>query len=290
MPNEKKSAWRAISSAVSAARGTSIIVPMVGRTRGSREFGAHLGDDLLGERPEALELPRVGHERNHDLGLDLDSILRDAAGGLGDRAHLHRVDLGEGDAEPAAAMAQHRIELVQALELVANVADRAPEGRGDGLDVFVRMRQELVERRIEQPHRDGQPVHRAEDPLEVPALHRQQLRERDLARRRIRREDHLAHGQDPPRLEEHVLRPAEADALGAEAPGDLGVLRRVGVGPDRSLRTLSVHSISSREGPAELRHDRRRATEHDLPRRAVDRDASRPRARRARRSRIVACA
>ena len=56
------------------------------------------------------------------------------------------------------------------------------ERRRDLADLLVAVGQELVERRVEQPDRDRQPVHRAEDPDEVAALHRQELRERALAR------------------------------------------------------------------------------------------------------------
>jgi hypothetical protein len=52
-------------------------------------------------------------------------------------------------------------------------------------------RHELVQRRVEQPDRDGEPVHRAEDAGEVVTLHRQQPVERlaalsDVARRSSR--------------------------------------------------------------------------------------------------------
>ena len=115
-------------------------------------------------------------------------------------------------------MAEHRIELVEALELVPNVSDRGPEGLCDRLDILVRLGQEFVERRIQQSHRDGQSVHRTEDPLEIVSLHRQQLGERCLPGPGVGGQDHLANGQDPIRLEEHVLRTAETDALGPEAP------------------------------------------------------------------------
>ncbi len=62
----------------------------------------------------------------------------------------------------------------------------------------------------------GQPVHLAEDGLEVAALHRQELRERALAAGEVGRQDHLADGVDALGVEEHVLGAAETDALGAE--------------------------------------------------------------------------
>ena len=52
-------------------------------------------------------------QRNHDFRNDLDALLRHLHGGFENRARLHLGDLGIGDAQTAAAMAQHRIELVQ---------------------------------------------------------------------------------------------------------------------------------------------------------------------------------
>ncbi len=99
------------------------------------------------------------------------------------------------------------------------------------------MRQELVQRRIEQADRDRQAVHDAEQLVEVAALHRQDLRERRAARGLVVAEDHLAHGEDALGLEEHVLGAAQADALGAEAARGLRVGRRVRVGGTFSVRT-----------------------------------------------------
>ena len=90
--------------------------------------------------------------------------------------------------------------------------------------------QELVQRWVEQAHRDGQPVHGLEDLDEVGPLQRQQLVEDDLPVLG-------ALGQDQPldelaaRPEEHVLGAAQADALGAEPAGAGGIRRVVGVGP-----------------------------------------------------------
>ena len=78
---------------------------------------------------------------------------------------------------------------------------------------------------------DGEPGHRLEDALEVGLLHRQQPLERAQATVQVVGEDHLADDGEPLLGHEHVLRPAEADALRAELAGAGGVLRRVGVRP-----------------------------------------------------------
>src|ERR1700736_3807361 len=49
-------------------------------------------------------------------GSTLSPSPRHLAGRFHDRAHLHVVDLGERDAEPAAPMPEHRVRLLQGLE------------------------------------------------------------------------------------------------------------------------------------------------------------------------------
>ena len=75
--------------------------------------------------------------------------------------------------------------------------------------------QELVQRRVEQAHRDRQAVHRLEDAVEVGFLLRAQLLERGVFVGVVVGEDHALHDREPV-AEEHVLGAAQADALGAE--------------------------------------------------------------------------
>ena len=91
------------------------------------------------------------------------------------------------------------------------------------------MRQELVQRRIEQPDRHRQALHDLEQLDEIRALHRQQLRQRGATRLLVLGEDHLAHGADARFLEEHVLGAAKPDALRAELDRGARVLRRIGI-------------------------------------------------------------
>ena len=113
VPNEKKSAWRAISSAISAARGTSIIVPTV---YASFFFVVreHCFGGVVDERAQPLQLAdSVATSGIMISGCTLTPLPATSTRGLDDRAHLHRVDLGIGDRQPAAAVAEHRVELVQ---------------------------------------------------------------------------------------------------------------------------------------------------------------------------------
>ena len=161
-----------------------------------------------------------------------------------DRAHLHLVDLGELQPEPAAARPEHRVRLVQLADPVAHRV----RGR------LLERRQELVQRRVEQADRHREPGHRLEDPLEVALLHRKQPLERRAALLLVAGEDHLAHDREPVLGHEHVLGPAEADALGAELARLRRVLGRVGV----RAHAQAAELVGPAEDRPEVLVDRRR--------------------------------
>ena len=186
-----------------------------------REVASFLGRDANGELAQPAQLLGERHERVHDLDLRrLAGALAHGQGGPHDRADLHLVDLGPLQAEPAAACPQHRVRLVQRQDPVS----QALVGR-----LFER-REELVQRRVEQPDRHRQPRHRLEDALEVALLEGQEPVERGAASRLVVREDHLLDDRQALVAEEHVLRAAEPDPLSAE----LARLCRVGRACPRS--------------------------------------------------------
>ena len=86
-----------------------------------------------------------------------------------------------------------------------------------------------MERRVEQPDRDRQARHRLEDPLEVLLLERSSFASAARRSSSRRGHDHRADERQPVLGHEHVLRPAEADALGAELARLGRVLGRVRV-------------------------------------------------------------
>ena len=92
------------------------------------------------------------------------------------------------------------------------------------------LREELVQRRVEQPDRHRQAAHRVEQALEVLLLERQQLVERLAAVLLGLGHDHRPHLGLAVGGHEHVLGAAQADPLGAELARLGGVLGRVGVG------------------------------------------------------------
>ena len=73
----------------------------------------HFLGDAMNDLGLEIEFLLEADERNHDFGLHLDLLLRDIGRGFEDGAGLHLGDLRIGDAETAAAVAEHRVELVQ---------------------------------------------------------------------------------------------------------------------------------------------------------------------------------
>ncbi len=192
-------------------------------------------------------------ERDHHLRTDVDPFLLHQAGGLEDRADLHLVNLRVGDAEPASAVAEHRVHLGELVDLLPQLDEAPSHVPRERRDLRLGVRQELVERRIEQTDRRRHPAERAEDPREIVALEGDELLESRAPSLLVSREDHLAHGHDAILLEEHVLGPAQADALRAEEPRDPRVLRGVRIRPDAEL----AHLIGPFEEPVELaEHER----------------------------------
>jgi hypothetical protein len=179
-----------------------------------------------------------------------------------DRPHLHLVDLGEDQPDTAAAHAQHRVRLVQHTNALAHALVRR----------FLERRQELVQRRVEEPDRHGKPCHGLEDALEVVLLHGEDPLERCSAPVLGVGHDHLAHHGQPVLGHEHVLRSAEPDPLRAELACLGGVLGRVGIRADAQAPQL-VRPLEDRlEVLVDLRRDERNLAEHDTAGAAVDRE------------------
>ena len=169
-------------------------------------------------------------------------------------------------------MPQHGVDLVQLRDARPKRLHRDAGGLRHARDLGVRARQELVQRRVEQADRHRQPRHDAEERGEIAALRRQQLGERGAAAVRIRRHDHLAHGDDAGVVEEHVLGAAKADPLGAEAERRLGVRRRLGVGADAQATRAIRPAHEGREIVGERRLDGGHRAFQQLAARAVDGD------------------
>jgi len=213
---------------------------------GDLDHGAHmvlhgdagLGDDLVGGLHhhvlDELQFLDLAHQGDHDLGLHLPVGvgLLDVDSGLDDGAGLHGGDLRVGDSQTAAAVAHHGVELVEGGDDGLQLLHSHVHLLGQGDNVLLGGGQELVERGIQEADGDGLALHGLVQALEVGALHGQQLGQGLLPLLHSLGDDHLPHGGDAVGVEEHVLGAAEADALGAELGGLLGVTGGVGVGAD----------------------------------------------------------
>ena len=219
-------------------------------------------------------------QRDHDLGPDVDALLLQGDGGFEDRPHLHLDDLREEQAEPDAAQAEHGVLLAHALDgaqqalLLLQLGLRGSLHLQDRhLDQLVVVAgQELVERRVDQPDDDREPVHLLEDAGEVGALEGQQFGQPPLAFLAVLGQDHLLHEGQALLLHEHVLGAAEPDALGAEAARHLGVARIVGIGPDAQAPLAVGPGEELVQVLVDGRLDHRDRAQDDLAGRAVDGD------------------
>ncbi len=135
-------------------------------------------------------------------------------------------------------MAEHRIALVQFRRTLFQRGRIEPAGFGHGRNILIGVREEFMQRRIEQADRARTRPHDLEDRLEIGALERQQLVERAAAAGLVGSQDHRPHHGDALGVEEHVLGAAQADPLGAEVAGGLDIDRRVGIGPHLQVAHL----------------------------------------------------
>ena len=120
--------------------------------------------------------------------------------------------------------------------------------------LFRVVRDEFVQRRVDEANGDRKAVHGLEDADEIALLEWAQLGQGLAAGFRVVGDDHLLNGELPlgaalgmlEILEEHVLGAAEADAFGAHFAGLASVVGGIRVGADAQLADLV--------GP--LHHDR----------------------------------
>ncbi len=240
----------------------------------------HLAGNPVRHLAGQLHLRHRAGERDHDLGLHREPLSRHLAGRLHDGPHLHVVDLGEGDAEAAAPVPEHRVRLLERLEprlqrAQLRVPLRVEAARVEPrvlLEHLLVLGEELVQRRIEQPDGDRVRGHGAEDADEVLALERQQAVHRLLPVLDVLGHDHVAHDRDALVAEEHVLGAHQPDALRPELPGLGRVRGSVGVGAHPGRGAIPRPSQERLELARERRiHERLRADDH-LAGGAVQRD------------------
>ena len=233
----------AISPAISAARGTSIMVPIMVCTRGAGlRLDLRRAPSPCASRVISISCTEAVSGIMTSGRGSLPACLSSAAG-VRDRADLHVEQAGDdqgragrragrasGSARAGGAPRRSSSLVLLGRAVVA--------GQGD-LDREVgEVGQELVQRRVDQPDRDRQAVHRVEDLHEVAALQRLERVQRVPGRSssssaRIEPLDELAA-----LAEEHVLGADQADAA----------RRRTG-GPARSPRPVSALAWTAKPAP-----------------------------------------
>ncbi len=223
-----------------------------------------------------LHLGGMADQRNHDLQLNLfrgNPFIKQLKGGHDDRTHLHAVDGGINQPQPAAAVAQHgvllgqrsyflqqRLSLLQLLRLGSITAQPINLQKQ-----LLTVGQKLVQRRVEQPDRHREAGHLPQDPLEILFLHRQQLLQGRFPLGIVAGQDHPPHQRHPLLLHEHVLGAAEADALGPQLQGPAGIAGCIGVGAHAQPAGLIGPGEELLEFGRGLRVDERRLPQDDLP-------------------------
>jgi hypothetical protein len=120
-----------------------------------------------------------------------------------------------------------------------------------------------VQRGIQEAHRDGQPVHGPEDPLEVLALHGLELDQGLAQGPVVLGEDHLPHDPQPLAFHEHVLGAAQPDPLGPELSRPACLVRGVGVRPHPEVACLIGPPEHRLEVLARVRLDQRHLAADD---------------------------
>ena len=178
-----------------------------------------------------LELGRGGDQGDHDPHARVQAAPTQLHGRVEQRPDLHVVQRRPQQPEAHAPDAQHRVLLAPhqgGVEAVLALGVQVPECVLD--DQLLHRREELVQGRVQQAHRDRQAVHDLEQVEEVGLLHLVELGQRGvLLLARLGQDGLLHHGQ--PVAQELVLGAAQADALGPVLAGDPGVGAGVGVGP-----------------------------------------------------------
>ncbi len=231
VPKLKNCAVCAISSAVSAPRGTSIIVPdqiIQFHALFLHHFLRHAMDDFDLEVEFLLETD----ERNHDFRFYLDAGFLDFGSGFKYRPRLHFGNFRIDDAEPAAAETEHRIELVQFLHALLNLLNRHAHFLGQIILRRVVMREEFMQRRIQEANGRRQTFQFLEDADEILLLVGQNFGQGFFPVFQIVGQNHFAHGVNAVALKEHVLGAAEANAGGPERERIGRLFGCVGIGAD----------------------------------------------------------
>jgi len=216
-------------------------------------------DVLLDDGAHDLDLGLEADERDHDLGLGIKALLDEVSGGASDSLHLHDVEFGVDKSETAATKAEHRVCLLEGVELCHEGtlgSDVLAGGLvlGD-LDVeLARVVEELVQRGIKETDDDGLAVHGLEHAKEIALLGGTELLERLGLDGILLSEDEVLD-ELLALAQEHVLGTIETNALGTLVGGELRVIGVVCVGTNAdhaTARLIETNLVSPSEDGLEI--------------------------------------
>ena len=175
------------------------------------------------------------------MGNDADILfLRDVDGCVDYRSGLHLCNFGVRNRQTAAAVAHHRVKLVQAGNDFFQLCHGQAQFFRNLFDVLFLGGQELMQGRVDEADNDRQFFHDIIDALEVALLIGQQLCQCLAAGFGGFCHNHFTHCFDAVALKEHVLGTAQANALCAECLALCGVVRCVCVG----VNLQTAHLVS----------------------------------------------
>ena len=129
-------------------------------------------------------------------------------------------------------MSEHRVLLFECLATFRQNFGRQVHLFGECVARRAFVREEFVQRRVEQSDCYGQTLHCLEDSLEVFSLVGQELFECLFAFGEVACENHFADGVDSVALEEHMFCAAKSDTLRAELHCAFRLFGRIGVRAD----------------------------------------------------------
>ena len=286
VPKEKNSAASAIWPAVSAARGSSIIVPI---RCSSVDARSRSRTSARPARPSSLDQLELLHGATSGIMISgrgsPPALIRSAAASRIAR-DLHREQARDHDAEPDAAQAEHRVLLVQPVHGLQQpqVVLVRPRPRASAsatrTDSSVRSGRNSCSGGSSSRIVTGSPSIASRMPTKSSRCSGSSVGQRLLALLVVVGQDQPLDSAAP-LAEEHVLGAAQPDALGAEPAGPGRVLGGVGVGahpqPARlvGVRHDPVHGRDQVVGLGRVRssspskyshhrrvHDRHLAEEH----------------------------
>ena len=143
-------------------------------------------------------------------------------------------------------MTQHWVGLTQRVDTFLDFLNRDTHLFSHRLLTCQIVRNELMQRRIEQTNVYRMTVHSLQDAIEVLLLIRKKLGERLLATFLRTRKNHLTHGLDLLILKEHMLSTAQTDTYCTKVTCHLCIMRRISIGTNYQLGIFiaKVHQLS----------------------------------------------